>query len=534
MQRPIQEKAAQQLADIGADYIVGSHPHVLQKVDIIKSKDGRKVPVAYSLGNLVSSMNDVKNNVETMLLRLSITKDKNGVRIVKNQYIPCTILSKYKKTRFCPAPVLPTFCGYEGSNTGDMFNRLSNIRVIVGEKIESVEASDCIFEKVAVIAPEARLFMASCRSGGHTIRIEWDEIAGADGYRVYGRNEAGAFIGIRNADNTFIDVKNDSGLAAAYKIKAFKLIDGKSVFFRTSINVYPEIGIPNAASINNKKPLEHPHISFIIPVYNGELYISRAIDSVLQNSTFNYEIVVVNDGSTDNTPAILDKYKEIYPGVVIPIHQKNGGISAARNTGLNYAKGSYIGFIDDDDRIRNNACERYEKAIGNSPDIVISCYCKYGKNGDQVIQGTLPFQEGIVYDINEFLDLLYGKGYAGHAPVWNKLYRRELIVNRGMPSMKGEDVAWSPYIASYADTFCYVNTPLYEYIRRQGSTSDIINQYSPEEVFQRRMRSINYFLENGNPERREQLIGVAKKRLLWHHKNSPGNNLYMEALNRLK
>jgi glycosyltransferase involved in cell wall biosynthesis len=223
-----------------------------------------------------------------------------------------------------------------------------------------------------------------------------------------------------------------------------------------------------------------------------------------------------------------------FPFVFKSIVKENGGVSKARNAGIGAARGKYIGFIDSDDSIRPETCELFERAILLDSDIIIAAYYKQEKNGNIVIQGKLPFEEYTKMDIDLYLALLYGKGHAGQAAIWNKLYRAELIKDKPIPSMKTEDVAWSPYIASYAQTFSYIDTPLYEYLRREGSTSDIINKNTSLDIFERRMKSINYFIENGNPQKRGLLYEIAKKRLEWHIKFTDDNSLYIQELDRLR
>ena len=92
-------------------------------------------------------------------------------------------------------------------------------------------------------------------------------------------------------------------------------------------------------------------LSIIIPVYNTEQTLEKCVDSVLQSSLNNFEIILVNDGSTDNSANICESYKNNYPEQVLVIHQKNQGLSAARNAGLGIAKGQYITFVDSDDYI---------------------------------------------------------------------------------------------------------------------------------------------------------------------------------------
>ena len=115
-------------------------------------------------------------------------------------------------------------------------------------------------------------------------------------------------------------------------------------------------------------------ISIIVPVYNIEAYVARCLDSLVQQDLKEIEIIVVNDGSTDNSPEICKSYAKKYPNIKY-ISQRNQGLSAARNTGISAAKGEYIGFVDGDDFVKNGMFSTlYNNAIEN--DVLISC-CGY-------------------------------------------------------------------------------------------------------------------------------------------------------------
>ena len=102
--------------------------------------------------------------------------------------------------------------------------------------------------------------------------------------------------------------------------------------------------------------MENTLVSIVIPVYNVEKYLRKCIESVLNQTYKNIQIILVNDGSTDNSPALCDEYKQMYDKVEV-IHKSNGGLPDARNAGLKRAKGEYVGFIDSDDWIEPNMVE---------------------------------------------------------------------------------------------------------------------------------------------------------------------------------
>ena len=122
-------------------------------------------------------------------------------------------------------------------------------------------------------------------------------------------------------------------------------------------------------------------ISIIVAVYNVEKYLKRSLDSILNQSYKNIEVIIVNDGSTDNSRNICEKYAELYSNIKV-IHKENGGLSSARNIGIENATGEYIGFVDSDDYISSNMFEEmYNRIIESDSDIAISSfnYVKEGK-----------------------------------------------------------------------------------------------------------------------------------------------------------
>ena len=117
-------------------------------------------------------------------------------------------------------------------------------------------------------------------------------------------------------------------------------------------------------------------ISIIVPVYNVEKYLEKCIKSILNQTFTDFELILVNDGSTDKSGVICDNYKNIDDRIIV-IHKKNEGLSSARNSGLDIAKGRYIGFVDSDDYINNDMYHKlYEALIKNNSDISI---CKFVK-----------------------------------------------------------------------------------------------------------------------------------------------------------
>ena len=163
----------------------------------------------------------------------------------------------------------------------------------------------------------------------------------------------------------------------------------------------------------------NPLISFIIPVYNVEKYLAECIESVLCQSYANIEIILVDDGSTDKSADICDKYSEKYDRIHV-IHKKNGGASSARNEGLCIAQGSYVAFVDSDDFISPVMAEKLIAAINETDSDLAMCSFAYtdesGKTTDTFFDNTCPGE----YKTEELL-FKVAAGWTFGILVWNKL-----------------------------------------------------------------------------------------------------------------
>lgn len=171
-------------------------------------------------------------------------------------------------------------------------------------------------------------------------------------------------------------------------------------------------------------------ISIIIPVYNVEEYLSKCIDSVLAQTFSDYEIILVDDGSPDNSPKICDNYAAKDRRIKV-IHQKNGGLSAARNAGLAIANGKYILFVDSDDYISPNMLEvMYSNTKQTNADIVVSSVVKVDKNGRIIRIERIIKEENDKY---EYLQDKYGTGIGIYDISCGKLYKKYLFDNIRFP-----------------------------------------------------------------------------------------------------
>jgi glycosyltransferase involved in cell wall biosynthesis len=166
-------------------------------------------------------------------------------------------------------------------------------------------------------------------------------------------------------------------------------------------------------------------ISIIIPVYNVEKHLNQCVSSVVNQTYKDIEIILVNDGSSDNSPRICDEWAEKDSRIRV-IHKNNGGVSSARNTGLKVAKGDYIGFIDSDDYIDKNMYEKLLSCFNDEGIGIASCGVFYDKEGNiSPYNKSWMVSTKKVITYNEFPFLLLPTKV--NFTIWSKLYKRELL-----------------------------------------------------------------------------------------------------------
>ena len=210
-------------------------------------------------------------------------------------------------------------------------------------------------------------------------------------------------------------------------------------------------------------------VSIIVPVYNVEKYIKKCLDSLVNQTLKDIEVIVVNDGSPDNSQKIIDRYVKKYPDIIKSFIKENGGQGSARNFGLTKAKGEYIGYVDSDDFVELDMYEKmYNKAKEKDLDVVI---CG-SYNVDEV-----SLNKEIDLDIIKFDDRKTN-AFFGRMAVWNKIYKKELLEKNKLEFRSKvwyEDLDFTIKVISNAKKIDYVNEPFYDYLIRQGSTMNNSN-----------------------------------------------------------
>ena len=359
------------------------------------------------------------------------------------------------------------------------------------------------------------------KSYNFNLSLSWDYEGYADGFAVYTLNSKFPVYEVYNrlSHNVLLTEFKSS---TKFIVKAFVNTFNGRIFVAESKPVSLLI-----------RKYEKPDVSLIIPAYNSKNYIARSIDSALASDFDNLEIVIVNDGSSDDTQKIIDWYDKNYPNVV-SIKQENGGVADARGRGIEASNGEFIAFMDDDDLIRPDMISSmYNSIVKNDCDVVIAPVYAIMPEGYSVLC-SLPFLEDVPYNMDKYLEIMYTSGYY-NCMVWNKMYRNT-IVKEHLPGkgLRFDDVSWTPCVLSYADKFCYLKSPLYEWDRksRPETYGDVIARASEEELFEHRKQALLFFIQNGNPNKKAYLKVIAKRRLECYIQNS-SNPKYNELIEEI-
>lgn len=210
-------------------------------------------------------------------------------------------------------------------------------------------------------------------------------------------------------------------------------------------------------------------ISIIVPIYNVEKYLKKCIDSILNQTYKNLEIILVNDGSTDNSYSICNEYSKKDKRVIV-VNKKNGGLSDARNHGLKVANGEYIGFVDSDDYINKHMYENLMRVMSTYYVDIVSCGIKkVYENDKENIEYQISHENVEIYSVEEaLLSLIEEKDIK--QTVWNKLYKKDVIEDIVFEVGKiHEDEYWSYQVIGNASKIAYLDTELYYYLQREGS-----------------------------------------------------------------
>jgi glycosyltransferase EpsH len=253
-----------------------------------------------------------------------------------------------------------------------------------------------------------------------------------------------------------------------------------------------------------------PKVSIVVPVFNAEAFLKQCVNSILAQTLVDIEVILINDGSTDESSEICDEFCAMDSRVKV-FHQGNRGVSAARQAGLTIANGKFLMFVDADDWIDPETCDvAYSIAVGNNLDIVYVSYCReYGKKsftrrifgGDRTFYGEEEIrflQRRIVGLINE--ELSSPQTFDSLSAMYMKLYKRD-VVDESVPFIDlkiighHEDTLFNLYVLNNAKRVMYLERPFYHY--RKRADNSISSRFSDDYfyIWQIHLDFIEKFLE---------------------------------------
>lgn len=234
--------------------------------------------------------------------------------------------------------------------------------------------------------------------------------------------------------------------------------------------------------------MKRSKISIIVPVYNTEKYLRSCLDSLVNQTIKDVEIVVVNDGSTDSSRQIIDEYYQLYPDRLVIINQENQGQAVARNKALNFCTGEYVGFLDSDDVAKTDMFEKmYEKATESGTDMVV---CDY-----EFITGSKTFSRHVKSFKDQrdmFIDCFVDP--------WNKVFRTEVLKNNDVRFPEGyfyEDTGWFIMSIPFVNTVAKIDEPLVEHYKREGSSMTALDDLRVEHIFPVLQKVLDFYKEKG-------------------------------------
>lgn len=281
--------------------------------------------------------------------------------------------------------------------------------------------------------------------------------------------------------------------------------------------------------------MEKPLVSIIVPVYNTEFYLERCIQSLLQQTYKNIEILLIDDGSTDGSAYLCDRFAEQYANIHV-VHMENGGVSAARNKGLDIAQGEFVLFIDSDDTISNTYVNLFIN-VSNDADIIIGAIEEIYVDEKSLvykkqIRDHQAFQQGYLF--NEYynlLELLRGP--------WIKLYRKSIIDTYHLRFDErlsvAEDQAFNFSYYRYIESYLVEPKCVYKYYHYKGShslASTVTEKTFEDEVFKLNLEYVflkEYNVTNYNIVYIHQLLGVMNKYI-----NLQDNHSIQSSYKRIK
>lgn len=247
-----------------------------------------------------------------------------------------------------------------------------------------------------------------------------------------------------------------------------------------------------------------PKVSVIVPIYNVERFVKRCLDSLVNQTLQEIQIILVNDGSTDESGNIAKEYASKYTNKIIYLEKENGGLSDARNFGMRYTEGEYIAFLDSDDYVENTMYEEmYNKALQENSDYV-ECDFLWEYPDKVKKDKRIPYSNK-----KEMLTNV-------RVVAWNKLIKREILEKNNISFPKGlryEDIEFTYKLIPYLNKVSYVDKEFVHYVQRNNSIANVQNERTAE-VFTIFDNIIKYYQEKNFYEEYKEELEYSYSRIL--------------------
>ena len=253
-------------------------------------------------------------------------------------------------------------------------------------------------------------------------------------------------------------------------------------------------------------------LSIIVPIYGVEQYLRKCVDSLLNQDIDNYEIILVDDGSPDDCPKICDEYAERAKSeelrgkscFIKVVHRKNGGLSAARNSGIEVAQGDYVMFVDSDDYIESNVLKRLMEQVERDKLDVLRYRLQYVNPQYEVYNPykTDPFEGNDYSEVPTDGVSFLNSRMNTRCYAWQFILRRDLIYTLHTthstsennvlftPGIYFEDTDWTPRMLCKAKRVASTETVVYNYLMREGSITNAVNKSKQKKVLEDKMRLV--------------------------------------------
>lgn len=257
-----------------------------------------------------------------------------------------------------------------------------------------------------------------------------------------------------------------------------------------------------------------PLISIIVPVYNAEKVLYHCIDSILSQTFSDFELILVDDGSNDNSGKICDEYSEKDNRIQV-IHKANGGVSTARNAGIEVAQGEYICFVDSDDYLENDYLSRLYSGYDDDVDLVL---CGYYEISEGKENSTVVFSDSDEDIIKRNDVLLLFQKVMISAP-WCKLFKMKIVSENSIifpaDMSLGEDIIFNFTYLNYVNKIKVINKPLYNYI--SDNNSSLLRKYRKELLSEKKLLNERWYDIINKWHLDENSIAIYHNHVFWSY-----------------